>query len=80
VIAVYPNFREWRSSFGQGRPRSPEDNNPKAPQGPSVSSRRFQPAGNEAERVASTPKGLTCSPALTGPVWFFRIPSVGFTP
>jgi len=44
-----------------------------------MSSRRFQPAGNEAEGVAPTPAGLTHSPAPTGAGALFRFLSVGFT-
>jgi hypothetical protein len=51
-----------------------------APEGPTLSSRRFQPAGNEAEGVAPTPTGLTHSPAPTGAGALFRFLPVGFIP
>ena len=51
----------------------------KAAKGPSVSSRRFQPADNEPQRIASTPSGLTHGPTPSGPGQFFRFLSVGFT-
>jgi hypothetical protein len=53
--------------------------NSEAPQGPSVSSRRFQPAESEAEEITSTPTGLTYSSAPPGPALFFLFLSVGFT-
>jgi hypothetical protein len=40
---------------------------PQALQGPSMSSRRFQPAETVARRIAPTPKGLTCRSAPSGP-------------
>ena len=52
---------------------------PKAPKGPSLSSRRFQPAESRAGRMTPTPTGLTCSSAPSGPVQVFRCLSVGFT-
>jgi hypothetical protein len=42
-----------------------------APEGPPVSSRRFQPADNIAMRITPTPRGLTGSPAPPGPIRFF---------
>jgi hypothetical protein len=43
-----------------------------------VSSRRFQPAGNDAEGIRPTPRGLT-SPAPPGPIRFSCLVSVGCT-
>jgi hypothetical protein len=51
----------------------------KAPKGPALSSRRFQPAESRAERMTTTPTGLTCSSAPSGPVQVFRLLPVGFT-
>ena len=42
-----------------------------APEGPPVSSRRFQPADNIAMRITPTPTGLTGRPAPPGPIRFF---------
>jgi hypothetical protein len=50
-----------------------------APEGPPVSSRRFQPADNIAMRITPTPTGLTGSPAPPGPIRFFCLVSVGCT-
>ena len=44
---------------------------PKAPKGPSSSSRRFQPAESRAERMTPTPKGLTVVRPLQGRHRFF---------
>ena len=47
-----------------------------------MSSRRFQPAGNIAMRIASTPTGLTCRPVVRprrGRFVFFCLVSVGCT-
>jgi len=56
---------------------------PKAPKGPALSSPSadgFQPAESRAERMTTTPTGLTCSSAPSGPVQVFRILPVGFIP
>ena len=50
-----------------------------APEGPPVSSRRFQPADNVAMRITPTPTGLNGSPAPPGPIRFFCLVSVGCT-
>ena len=44
---------------------------PKAPKGPALSSRRFQPAESRAERMTPTPKGLTVVRPLQGRHRFF---------
>jgi hypothetical protein len=51
-----------------------------APEGPPVSSRRFQPAGNIAMRITSTPTGLIPQARdPPGPIRFFCLVSVGCT-
>jgi len=49
---VLPRPEPRRAVHAQGSVKVLGGRNPQAPQGPSVSSRRFQPAGNEAEGIA----------------------------
>jgi len=45
-----------------------------------MGSRRFQPADNRDEGIASTPTGLTGGPAPSRPVYPFRLSFRGFHP
>jgi hypothetical protein len=55
------------------------DTQPQAPKGPSVSSRRFQPAESVRKGITATPKGLTYSSAPAGSSEVLGSGSMGFT-